>query len=171
MKYPLAFCTSLLLLAVLFGGCTSQAPQSTATPVATAAPQQPALTTVQVSAAAAPAITGTTWTLGWFDNNNGVWSKVAEGSTITATFGADGKVSGSSGCNQYSTVYHLGTDPKIWMQRPDVPSQVCQSPIGVMKQESAYDTDLSWAQDYSITNNQLLMFDQTGKKILQFDPS
>jgi heat shock protein HslJ len=80
-------------------------------------------------------------------------------------------VSGSSGCNQYSTVYHLGTDPKIWMQRPDVPSQVCQSPIGVMKQESAYDTDLSWAQDYSITNNQLLMFDQTGKKILQFDPS
>jgi hypothetical protein len=59
----------------------------------------------------------------------------------------------------------------IWMQRPEVPTQVCQNPFGVMKQESAFDTDLSLAVDYTITNNQLQMFDQTGKKILQFDPS
>jgi len=169
MRYFFVFCTCLVLLSVLISGCTSQAPQSTATPVAPAVSQQPVLTTTPAAAAPAPSLTGTTWKLGWFDNN-GVWSKVAEGSTITASFGTDGKVSGSSGCNKYSTVYHLGTNPTIWMQRPDVPTQVCQSPFGVMKQESAFDTDLSLAVDYSIPNNQLQMFDQTGKKILQFDP-
>ena len=170
MKYALVFCTSLVLIAILLSGCTSQAPQSTVTPGVPAVPQQPALTTAPVTAAPAPLITGTTWNLGWFDNN-GVWSKVADGSSITATFGSDGKVSGSSGCSQYSTDYRLGTNPQIWMQRPEVPSKTCQTPFGVMKQESAYNTDLSLAQGYSITNGQLQMFDQTGKKILQFDPS
>lgn len=173
MNYRFGFITLLVLTGVvlLFSGCTSQAPQASGTPAVPAAVSQQMTQTAVPAAAQTPTITVTSWKLGWFDDNKGVWSKVADGSTITATFGADGKVSGSSGCNQYTTSYHLGTNPKIWIQRPDVPAQTCQSPFGVMKQESAYDTDLGWAVDYSVTNNQLLVFDQTGKKILQFDPS
>ncbi len=171
MNYLLALCSGLVLLAVLISGCTISSPQAPASPAATLASQQPSATPAPADGTPGPAITGTSWKLGWFDDTNGVWSKVAEGSTITAMFGTDEKVTGSSGCSEYSTDYHLGTDPKIWIRRPEVPSKICQAPFGVMKQEAHYDTDLGWAVDYAITNNQLVMFDKTGKKILQFDPA
>ena len=160
------FCT--LVLAILVSGCTSQPAQTPATSAATAAP---------VQTAAAPAVTpplsltSTTWKLGWYDDTNGVWSKVVEGSTITATFLNEGKVTGSGGCNGYSTNFQIGSAPHIYFDRPVVTDRLCQTPTGVMKQESAYFTDLGWAETYTITNGQLLIFDKTDKKILQFDPT
>jgi heat shock protein HslJ len=168
MKILHITCIGLLMLAVLFTGCTSQPAQTPASPAATAAPAQ--------SAAAIPAtppatLTSTTWKLGWFDDTKGVWSKVAEGSTITATFLNEGKVTGSGGCNGYSADFQLGSAPRIWFRRPVVPDHLCQTPNGVMSQESAYFTDLEWAETYSVTDGQLLIFDKANKKILQFDPS
>jgi heat shock protein HslJ len=157
----------LLVLALLVSGCTSQPAQIPATPAATAIPTAAATS----AAAIPPTLTGTTWNLAWFDNTNGVWSKVAEGSTITATFLNEGKVTGSGGCNGYSADYQLGAAPRIWFRRPVVTERKCQTPTGVMGQESYYFTDLEWAETYSITNGQLLIFDKSGKKILQFDPS
>jgi heat shock protein HslJ len=100
-----------------------------------------------------------------------VWSKVAEGSTITATFFGEGKVTGTGGCNGYTTDYQLGSAPRIWFRRPVVPEHLCQTPNGVMSQESAYFTDLEWAETYSITNGQLVIYNKENRKILQFDPS
>jgi heat shock protein HslJ len=160
-------CIGLLLLAIFITGCTNQSAQ---TPAATT--PAPASTTAPTPAAVAPpSLTSTTWNLGWFDDTNGMWSKVAEGSTITATFFNEGKVTGSGGCNGYSTDYQLGNVSRIWFPRPIVPGHVCQTPFGVMDQESAYFTDLGWAETYSITNGQLLIFNKENRKILQFDPS
>lgn len=167
MKVVYITCIGLLILAVLATGCTSQPAQIPVTPAATAVPSQ----TVNIPATPPATLTSTTWKLGWFDDTKGVWSKVAEGSTITATFLNEGKVTGSGGCNGYSADYQLGSTPRIWFRRPDVPDRLCQTPNGVMSQESAYFTDLEWAETYSITNGQLLIFDKTNKKILQFDPS
>jgi heat shock protein HslJ len=167
MKVLYITCIGLLVLALLATGCTSQPapiPATTAAPVAPSAAATPA-------AAAPPTLTGTTWTLGWFDDTNGVWSKVAEGSTITATFLNEGKVTGSGGCNGYSVNFHLGDSPRIYIVRPVVPDRLCQTPVGVMSQESYYFSDLGNAETYSITNNQLLIFNRDGRKILQFDPS
>jgi heat shock protein HslJ len=100
-----------------------------------------------------------------------MWSKVVDGSNVTATFFAEGRVTGSGGCNGYSTDYQLGEPAIIWFRRPLVPDHLCQTPNGVMSQESEYFTDLSWAETYSVTNGQLLIFDRTNRKILQFDPS
>jgi heat shock protein HslJ len=158
---------SLLVIALLAAGCTSQPAQTPATPAATAAPISTAPPVVTVP----PTLASTTWTLGWFDDTNGMWSKVAEGSTITATFLNEGKVTGSGGCNGYSADFHLGDAPRIWIRRPNVPDRLCQTPVGIMSQESYYFSDLQNAETYSITNNQLLMFDREGRKILQFDPS
>jgi heat shock protein HslJ len=158
----------MLLLAILATGCTNQPVQTPAPPAATAAPAQ---TTAAIPSTPPATLTSTTWKLGWFDDTKGVWSKVAEGSTITATFFAEGKVTGSGGCNGYSADYQLGSAPRIWFRRPVVPEHLCQTPNGVMSQESAYFTDLEWAETYSITNGQLLIFDKTNRKILQFDPS
>lgn len=164
MKFSVLLCTGILILAVFLCGCTSQsstAPAPQTSVVATA--QQPA-------AAAGPALIGTNWKLGWFDDTKGMWSKVAEGSTITAKFSADGKLAGFSGCNDYVTDYQLTETPNVWIKHPAVPEKVCQTPVGVMSQESAYDTDLEWSKTYAITGGQLNFFDKTGKKILQFAP-
>jgi heat shock protein HslJ len=167
MKIQSFACIGLLLLAVFIAGCTSQPAQ---TPVSTTA--VPALTVLPTAPAVAPpSLTSTSWKLGWFDDTKGVWSKVAEGSTITATFFGEGRVTGTGGCNGYSTDFQLGSEPRIWFRRPVVPDHLCQTPNGVMSQESAYFTDLEWAETYSITNGQLLIFDKTNRKILQFDPS
>jgi heat shock protein HslJ len=161
-------CIGLLLLAVFITGCTSQPAQTPASPSATAAT---AIATAAIPATPPATLTSTSWKLGWFDDTKGVWSKVAEGSTITATFFGEGRVTGTGGCNGYSTDFQLGSEPRIWFRRPVVPDHLCQTPNGVMSQESAYFTDLEWAETYSITNGQLLIFDKTNRKILQFDPS
>jgi len=168
MKRLIIICIGLLVAAVLITGCTGQPAQPAATPAATAAPAQ---TMVAIPATPPATLTSTTWKLGWFDDTRGVWSKVAEGSTITATFLNEGRVTGSGGCNGYSTDYQLGMPPRIWFRRPVVPEHLCQTPSGVMSQESAYFTDLEWAETYSVTGDQLLIFDKAGRKILQFDPS
>ena len=168
MKVPYITCIGLLVLAVLVTGCTSQPAQAPASLAATAAPS---LTAAAIPATPPATLTSVTWKLAWFDDTNGVWSKVAEGSTITATFLNEGKVTGSGGCNGYSADYQLGSTPRIWFRRPEVPDHLCQTPTGVMSQESAYFTDLEWAETYSITNGQLLIFNKANTKILQFDPS
>jgi heat shock protein HslJ len=167
MKVLHITCIGLLVLAILVTGCTSQPAQTPASPAATATPAQ---TPATIPAIPPATLTSTTWKLGWFDDTKGVWSRVAEGSTITATFLNEGRVTGSGGCNGYSEDYQLGNESRIWFRRPVVPDHLCQTPNGVMSQESAYFTDLDWAETYSITNGQLLIFDKANRKILQFDP-
>ena len=116
MKVVYITCIGLLVLAVLVTGCTSQPAQIPVTPAATAVPTADR---GQPCSSIPPTLTSTTWTLGWFDDTNGVWSKVAEGSTITATFLNEGKVTGSGGCNGYSANFHLGDTPRIYIERPD----------------------------------------------------
>jgi heat shock protein HslJ len=167
MKFAIPLCAGLLILAVLFSGCTSQPAAAPASPTSVAVSQQ----VTAAPTTAGPALIGTNWKLGWFDDTKGMWSKVAEGSSITATFAADGKVSGFSGCSDYVTDYQLTQSPKVWFRRPTVPEKICQTPNGVMSQQSAYYTDLEWSESYAIKDGQLLFFDKTGKKILQFDPT
>jgi heat shock protein HslJ len=166
MKVSYITCIGLLVLAVLLTGCTSQ-PAQTPAPLTTVAP---AMTSAAIPAAPPATLTSNSWKLAWYDDTKGVWSKVTEGSTITATFLNEGKVTGSGGCNGYSTDFQLGSTPRIWFRRPVVPEHLCQTPNGVMSQESAYFTDLEWAETYSITNNQLVIFNKANTKILQFDP-
>ena len=157
----------LVLLAVLIGGCISQPIHA---PPTTRPTTEPVQTVVLQTPLPAPSITGNGWKLGWYDDTKGVWSSVIAGSTLTATFGVGEKVSGSGGCSLYTTDYHLGDTPKLWVRRPAVSAVQCTTPTGVFHQESVYFTDLQRAQNYSITNGQLLIFDQENRKILQFDP-
>ena len=168
MKNGILFLIGLLVLAVMITGCTSQ-PVS---PVPSTQPATPAQQPVTLQTpAAAPQLVGTNWKLGWYDNTNGMWTSVIEGSSINAIFASDEKVSGSGGCTPYITVYHLGISPMISITRPVVPYTQCQSPTGVSSQESYYYTDLERVNTYSIENGQLIFNDKTGKKILQFDPT
>jgi heat shock protein HslJ len=161
-------CPGLLILAFAFCGCTSQSvPATPSEPVTYAIVKQ---TIVPATPIVPQSITDITWKLGWYDDTKGIWSSVISGSTITATFGNDETVKGSGGCNDYSTDFHLGNAPKIWIRRPTVQDAECSTPTGVMHQESAYFTDLSRGENYTVTNGQLLIFDSENRRILQFDP-
>lgn len=164
MKQRVLLFAGLLILAVLFSGCTSQPAPAPVTQAPASTPQA-----TEVTHMATTSLIGTDWKLGWYDDTKGMWSKVIEGSTVTAKFSSDGKVSGYSGCSDYVTDYQLTESPKIWFRRPAVSTKVCQTPTGVMGQESEYFTDLEWSESYAIKDGQLLLFDKTGKKILQFD--
>jgi heat shock protein HslJ len=168
MNFSSLLFPGLLILAIALCGCTTQpAPAPPSVMVTYAIVEQ---TTVSATPIVPQSITDITWKLGWYDDTKGIWSSVISGSTITATFGKDSKVKGSGGCNAYSTDFHLGNAPKIWIRRPTVQDIECATPTGVMHQESAYFTDLSRGQNYTVTNGQLLIFDSDNRRILQFDP-
>jgi hypothetical protein len=171
MKSLFAFVCSMLVVVILAAGCTSQNPQPLPSPT-------PAPTTVMVPLTAVQSgdltLTGQGWNLGGYDDTTGLWSSVIQGNNITAWFGTDGNISGLTGCSYnystfYSTAYQTGENSTIFINRPDVNVTTCPAPTGVLEQESEYFTDLGWANSYAITNNQLLLFDVKGKKILQFD--
>jgi heat shock protein HslJ len=167
MKRGIWFFVGLLILTVMIAGCTSQS--NATAPALSPQTVTPQLSVASQAPAQSPQLIGTNWKLGWYDDTKGMWSSVIAGSSINAIFSSDEKMSGAGGCNPYISVYHLGTPPKIVISRPAVPDSQCQSPTGVNSQESAYYTDLERADTYSITDGQLLIFDNTGKKILQFD--
>lgn len=169
MKTLFVLCISLILAAVLITGCTSQPAAAPATPAPTV--EMTAQPTAAPTLSASETLLGSEWKLGWYDDTKGVWSKIIEGSTITAKFSADGKVRGFSGCSEYITDFQLTDSPGIWFRRPAVPEKVCQTPTGVMNQQSAYYTDLEWSDTFGIENGQLIFYDKSGKKILQFDPA
>jgi heat shock protein HslJ len=169
MNFSSLLLPCLLILTIAFCGCTAQpVPVAPSVPVTYAIVEQ--TSTVSATPIVPQSIRDITWKLGWYDDTKGIWSSVISGSTITATFGNDEKVRGSGGCNAYSTDFHLGNAPKIWIRRPVVQDIECSTPTGVMHQESAYFTDLSRGQNYTLMNGQLLIFDSENRRILQFDP-
>ena len=52
-----------------------------------------------------PVITGTDWRMTAFDDGKGGFVSALRGIPVTATFGPDGKLSGSGGCNEYRGKY------------------------------------------------------------------
>jgi heat shock protein HslJ len=149
-----------LTLLLMFCGCidvpdseTPVVPRVTlATPVPTAPPQ------------AGPS--GVTWYLVSFtDGNTSV--NVIPGTVITAFFDGQETVSGSAGCNQYSTVYS-GNRTGLVIAPPASTKMNCESPAGIMSQETLYLTALSGASTYSVIGHILTVNDSRGESILTY---
>jgi heat shock protein HslJ len=64
-------------------------------------------TVLALTEQASTALTGTTWVATMVDNGRGATAGVVEGSEVTAEFDDEGRVAGSSGCNQYTARYTL----------------------------------------------------------------
>ncbi|MCE0487121.1 META domain-containing protein [Ornithinimicrobium sediminis] len=64
-------------------------------------------TVLALTEQASTALTGTTWVATMVDNGRGAAAGVVAGSEVTAEFDDEGRVAGSSGCNQYTARYTL----------------------------------------------------------------
>jgi heat shock protein HslJ len=60
---------------------------------------------LRFAVAQAPSLTGTRWVATQINNGTGGVTSVVAGTTVTAVFGEDGKMAGTSGCNDYSGSY------------------------------------------------------------------
>ena len=110
-------------------------------------------------------ITGT-WYLFNYNNGKGAIQSVTAGSKTTAIFGANGRLSGSGGCNEYSAVYTTPASNGITISQPSSTMMACAEPV--MQQESQYFSLLPTAATYEISGDQLTMFNTTGTKILVY---
>ncbi|MFZ3167649.1 MAG: META domain-containing protein [Candidatus Methanoperedens sp.] len=107
-------------------------------------------------------INGTTWLLTSLNGSN-----LLENSNITMTF-SDGLIIGFAGCNNYRGKYIAEDSRAIMIFEITSSEQVCQMPIGLMKQEVTYLESLQKAFSYRIIDNYLEVSNAKGETILFF---
>ena len=104
-------------------------------------------------------LSGTSWTATGVNNGKGAVESVAAGTTITASFGADGQLSGSGGCNQYSATF-TSADGTIVIG-PIAGTRMACDPA-VSDQETAYFAALDAATTYKVQGSTLELRDDSG---------
>ena len=122
-----------------------------------AAPAQAAPAAAGLAQSASGDLPGTSWTL---SSLNG--QLPLPGTTVTLVFGTDGTVSGSDGCNRFSTTYtNSGSTIRI---RPVAATTMMACPPPVAQQATAYMQALVLADKYEVRSSMLTLFD--GSKVL-----
>ena len=89
------------------------------------------------------------------------------GTKLTATFGDDATLSGSSGCNTYTAAY---TTDKGAIEIADVAGtkKACPEPAGVMEQETSYLTLLPRAASFRVDGPVLELIDIDQQRLVAF---
>ncbi|GMQ78617.1 MAG: hypothetical protein BMS9Abin02_1140 [Anaerolineae bacterium] len=107
------------------------------------------------------------WLLQSYSPPSGGLKRPISGTEITARFGVDGSLSGSSGCNNYSGGF-TAYDQTLRTNRLTSSQQLCQKPNGIMEQEGEFLLLMQQASKMRISAGQLTIFDSVGNRILEF---
>jgi heat shock protein HslJ len=99
-------------------------------------------------------LAGTDWNVIGYNNGKQAVVSVINGTTLTASFGKDGKLSGNSGCNKYNGTYTVDGN-KVTIGTLASTMMFCEDPAGTMDQEAQYLAALQTAATYQIENNVL----------------
>jgi heat shock protein HslJ len=144
----------LLVLAILLVSCGGGGPEPTAEPVTTEQALEPTPTTIPPAPTPVPVvdldqIQDQLWVLVGY--GDAIVPTVVERDTvISLVFSSDGTVSGSSGCNNYTSTYEIQPDGSLMVVSP-LAATMMHCPKG-MDQEQAYITSLLSAQSVSINS-------------------
>ncbi len=99
-------------------------------------------------------LAGTAWNVSGYNNGQQAVVSVIIDTELTATFGEDGQVTGSAGCNDYSVSYEVAGDSISF--GPSLGTlKECAEPEGIMDQEQQYLTALTTAVTYQIRGDVL----------------
>lgn len=101
-------------------------------------------------------LAGSSWMVTSFNNGNQAVVGVIADTEMTAVFGADGSLTGSGGCNNYTTSFTT-TENSITIAPAASTMMACESPEGVMEQEAQYLAALATAATYQIDGDTLAM--------------
>ncbi len=114
-------------------------------------------------------LSGTDWNLIGYNNGKEAFVSVILDTTITASFGADGRLSGSAGCNTYNADYTV--DGEQISIGPAITTRMFCAGEGVMEQEMAYLQALEKANRYQIEGDVLTLFDAEDLRLAQYQTS
>lgn len=112
-------------------------------------------------------LVGTQWRLDFYNDGEGAFVSVLNGTQIDALFDELGNVSGSGGCNQYTAQYQLDGN-RLEISSAASTMMFCAEPEGAMDQELAYLSALESATAYQIDGNMLTMENAEGVRVLSF---
>lgn len=114
-------------------------------------------------------LAGSSWDVISYNNGKGGVVTVITGTSITASFGEDGQVSGSAGCNDYFGPYTA--DGSAISIGPLAATRKLCADEDVMAQETAYLAALETAATYKITADSMEMRTAEGAKVAGFSRS
>ncbi len=101
-------------------------------------------------------LAGTRWEVVNYNNGRGALVTSLLDTRLTMEFGASGNLSGTSGCNTYTTSYQV-TGNNITIGLPGGTQQFCEEPEGIMEQEAEFLAALQSAVTFSINGSRLEM--------------
>lgn len=107
-------------------------------------------------------LAGTNWNLDAYNDGKGALVNLIEGTQISASFGEDGNLSGSAGCNEYNTNYEADLN-EITIGPIALTQMLCSEPAGIMDQEGTYLAALEAAVTYNNLGIALNLFDSEGQ--------
>jgi heat shock protein HslJ len=114
----------------------------------------------------APALPGTTWSATALARDSGALTALVPGSKITLAFGADGRASGSAGCNRYFASYQA-EGSKLSLKGGGSTRMMCGGD-SVMAQEQAYLRALDTVATMRIEANRLELRTAAGGPVATF---
>lgn len=92
---------------------------------------------------------------------------LVSGSSITVSFGNDGKVSGTAGCNRYSGSYAASVSGEtVSMSALSATRMLCHEPEGIMAQEQRFLAALQSAASYSVNPRTLTLRAADGSAVV-----
>ena len=109
----------------------------------------------------------THWQLTGYNNGKEAVVGVLDGSNVTAIFGADGKLAGSGGCNNYTADYQVDGS-SLHIGAAASTRKLSAEPQGVMEQEAAYLKALESAATYQIQGDKLEIRDANGALLASY---
>src|SRR5262249_35167247 len=105
------------------------------------------------------------WTARGYNNGKGGFTTPLTNTQLTIQFGADGRVSGSSGCNTFMGPYQT-SGASLTIGPLATTRMACEQSI--MDQEQAYLAALSATKSYQIAGPTLTLLDATGTRMAEF---
>ena len=118
-------------------------------------------------------LVGTDWEVLSYNNGQGGVTSVILGTEITALFGQDESLTGSAGCNNYTTSFTVGSGSSASRGTSSVGPPVttrmfCGEPEGTMDQEGSYLNALESAATYEIKGQELELKDAGGTRMATY---
>jgi len=118
-------------------------------------------TTVAVFAKVDTTLADTVWEVTGYNNGKQAVVSVITGTTLTAEFRADGRLTGLAGCNRYMATYQVDGS-KIQITTPAATRRSCPEPDGVMEQEAQFLAALASAATIRIDGDRLELRTEKG---------
>ena len=114
-------------------------------------------------------LTGTSWTLTYYENDGGTLVPAVNGTEVNVSFGLDNVTSlgGYSGCNRYRYTYTV-SNFTLALTNGDTTRMTCDAP-GVMQLESAYMHDLENTSGIRFRSDHLFLYDTADRALLIFE--